>query len=78
MVLITEAERLYRKTRVKRIHLDLIVDDFNRWSCYASIKKLPLSTMIRKAVEEEISEMEDAFDSTVEDILNYQNELKKV
>ena len=74
----TEAERRYRKTKQKRIYINLTISDFSRWSAYASIKQLPVSTMIRSAVESDIAEMEDSFDSTVTDIYKYQNSLKKV
>lgn len=73
----TEAEKLYRKTKQKRVYLNLKNEDYSRWCVYAALKKLPVSTMIRKAVETEISEMEEAYESTVEDILEYQKELKE-
>lgn len=74
----TEAERRYRKEKQKRIYINLTVADYNRWSDYASLKLLPLATMIRSAVESEITELEDSFDSNVSDIYEYQNSLKKV
>lgn len=74
----TEAERRYRKEKQKRIYINLTIADYNRWSAYASLKQLPVSTMIRSAVESGIAEMEDSFDNPVTDIYEYQNSLKKV
>lgn len=73
----TERERQYRKNRQKRIIVNLTVSDAYRWSCYASLKKLPTATMIRQAVEREILETEDSFDQTIEDIAKYQEEIKE-
>lgn len=74
----TEAERRYRKEKQKRIYINLTIADYKRWSAYASLKQLPVSTMIRSVVESDITEMEDSFDSPVTDIYEYQNSLKKV
>lgn len=73
----TEAERRYRKEKQKRIYINLTIADYNRWSAYASLKQLPVSTMIRSAVESEITELEDSYDNTVSDIYEYQNSLTK-
>lgn len=74
----TEAERRYRKEKQKRIYINLTIADYDRWCAYASLKQLPVSTMIRAEVESGITEMEDSFDSPVTDIYEYQNSLKKV
>lgn len=55
----TENERRYRKECQKRVYINLKTSDFSRWSAYAALKKLPLASMIRVAVEKEILELED-------------------
>lgn len=73
----TDKQREYRKTGQKRVFLNLTVNDYNRWYSYASVISLPVSTMIRKAVEKEIAEMEDSFDSEITDLRAFQDDLKK-
>ena len=65
------------KEKQKRVIVNLLNEDFQRWTAYATLKSLPVASMIRAAVEKEIAEMEDSFDSGVEDILKYQQELKR-
>ena len=72
----TEADKRYRKTKQKRLYLNLTLKDYDRWCSYASVVSLPVSTMIRRAVEKEILEMEDSFESDIVDIRNYQDSLK--
>ena len=74
----TERERQYKKNRQKRIVVNLTLSDSNRWSCYASLKQMPVAKMVRQAVEREILETEDSFDQSIEDIVKHQEELKKV
>lgn len=73
----TETARRYMKEKQKRVIVNLLNEDFARWTAYATLKSLPVASMIRAAVEKEIAEMEDSFDSDVEDILKYQQELKR-
>lgn len=73
---LTEAERLYKKERQKKVVINLKLSDASRWSAYAALHKQPLATMIRKAVEKEIAETEDSFNQSIEEILHYQELLK--
>lgn len=73
---LTEVERLYKKERQKKVVINLKLSDASRWTAYAALHKLPLATMIRKAVEKEIAETEDSFDQSIEEIVRYQEMLK--
>ena len=72
-----ETTRRYRKEMQKRVILNLKKEDFQRWGAYASLKSEPMATMIRKAVEKEICELEDSYESGIEDIRNFEETLKK-
>ena len=61
----------------KRVIINMKVEDFNRWSSYAAMKSEPVATMIRKAVEKEILEVEDSYETGIEDLITFQNDLKK-
>ena len=61
----------------KRVIVNLKKEDFKRWSAYASLKAVPVATMIRSAVEKEIHEIEDSYETGIEDLIAYQNDLKK-
>lgn len=61
----------------KRVIVNLKKEDFERWSAYAAMKSVPVATMIRSAVEKEISEIEDSYETGIEDLINFQNDLKK-
>lgn len=77
MFTITEREKIYRKTCQKRVVINLLQSDYNRWSSYARIRGEPVASMIRRAVESEINETEDSFGNTVEEILKHQELLKQ-
>lgn len=72
-----EVARRYRKEMQKRVIVNLKKEDFERWSAYASMKSVPVATMIRSAVEKEISEIEDSYETGIEDLITFQNDLKK-
>lgn len=72
-----EVARRYRKEMQKRVIVNLKKEDFERWSAYASMKSVPVATMIRSAVEKEISEIEDSYETGIEDLINFQNDLKE-
>ena len=72
-----EAARRYRKEMQKRVIVNLKKEDFERWSAYAAMKSVPVATMIRSAVEKEISEIEDSYETGIEDLITFQNDLKK-
>lgn len=61
----------------KRVIVNLKKEDYVRWSAYASMKSVPVATMIRSAVEKEISEIEDSYETGIEDLINFQNDLKE-
>lgn len=77
MIEITERDRIYRKTCQKRVVINLLQSDYDRWSCYAKIRGEPVASMIRRSVETEILETEDSFGQSVKDLLKHQEELKK-
>ena len=72
-----DVTRRYRKEMQKRVIINMKVEDFNRWSSYAAMKSEPVATMIRKAVEKEILEVEDSYETGIEDLITFQNDLKK-
>ena len=72
-----EVARRYRKEMQKRVIVNLKKEDYERWSAYASMKSVPVATMIRSAVEKEISEIEDSYETGIEDLITFQNDLKK-
>lgn len=72
-----ETARRYRKEMQKRVIVNLKKEDFERWSAYAAMKSVPVATMIRSAVEKEISEIEDSYETGIEDLINFQNDLKE-
>lgn len=72
-----ETARRYRKEMQKRVIVNLKKEDFERWSAYASMKSVPVATMIRSAVEKEISEIEDSYETGIEDLITFQNDLKE-
>lgn len=72
-----DVTRRYRKEMQKRVIINMKLDDFNRWSSYAAMKSEPVATMIRKAVEKEILEVEDSYESGIEDIRNFEESVKK-
>lgn len=72
-----EVTRRYRKEMQKRVIVNLKKEDFDRWAAYASMKAVPVATMIRSAVEKEISEIEDSYETGIEDLIEFQNDLKK-
>lgn len=72
-----ETARRYRKEMQKRVIVNLKKEDYERWSAYASMKSVPVATMIRSAVEKEISEIEDSYETGIEDLITFQNDLKK-
>lgn len=72
-----DVTRRYKKEMQKRVIINLKKTDFNRWASYAAVKSEPLATMIRKAVEKEITEMEDSFDTGIEDLYEMQEKIRK-
>lgn len=72
-----EVARRYRKEMQKRVIVNLKKEDYERWCAYASLKAVPVATMIRSAVEKEISEIEDSYETGIEDLITFQNDLKK-
>lgn len=72
-----EVARRYRKEMQKRVIVNLKKEDYERWSAYASMKSVPVATMIRSAVEKEISEIEDSYETGIEDLITFQNDLKE-
>lgn len=73
----TENEKRYRKECQKRVYINLKTSDFLRWSAYAALKKIPVASMIRAAVEKEILELEDSFDTKITDLQRFQDSLKR-
>ena len=74
---LNDVTRRYKKEMQKRVIINLKKSDFNRWNSYAAVKSEPVATMIRKAVEKEISEMEDSFDTGIEDLYEMQEKIRK-
>lgn len=61
----------------KRVIVNLKKEDYERWAAYASMKGVPVATMIRSAVEMELQEIEDSYETGIEDLIKFQNDLKK-
>lgn len=72
-----ESARRYMKEMQKRVSVNLKKEDFARWEAYAKLKAVPVATMIRSAVEKEIHEIEDSYETGIEDLITFQNDLKK-
>lgn len=72
-----ESEKRYKKERQKHVAVNLTMSDFERWSAYASLRSLPMATMIRSLVNSAIDEIEDDYKDSISDILEMQERLKE-
>ena len=73
----TESERKYKKERSRHVAVNLTLKDYNRWQTAADLTGQPLATFIRKEVENRITEIEDSYEASVEDILKCQINIKE-
>lgn len=73
-----DSERKYKKECQKHVAVNLTMTDYQRWSAYASVRQLPMATMIRSLVNEAIDEIEDDYKDSISDILEMQEKLKEV
>lgn len=54
----TDKQRQYRKERSKRIVVNLTIEDYKRWQFAADYNFLPLASLIRKLMEQQIEAVE--------------------
>lgn len=73
----TDRRRYYDKELSKRIVVNLTMSDYHRWKAAADLKGQPIATMIRSLTENYISELENDWEKSITDIIEYQEELKK-
>lgn len=73
----TDRRRYYNKELSKRIVVNLTMSDYHRWKSAADLKGQPIATMIRSLTENYISELENDWEKSITDIIEYQEDLKK-
>lgn len=73
----TDRRRYYDKELSKRIVVNLTMSDYHRWKAAADLKGQPIATMIRTLTESYISELENDWEKSITDIIEYQEQLKK-
>lgn len=73
----TDRRRYYDKELSKRIVVNLTMTDYHRWKAAADLKGQPIATMIRTLTENYISELENDWEKSITDIIEYQEGLKK-
>lgn len=72
----TETRRNYDRHCQKRIVINLTIADYERWKSLADLRQMKLATLIRNCIESEITEAEDSYMLTVEDLQKHEEELK--
>lgn len=73
----TDRRRYYDKELSKRIVVNLTMSDYHRWKAAADLKGQPIATMIRSLTENYITELENDWEMSVTDLIDYQENLKK-
>lgn len=73
----TDRRRYYDRELSKRIVVNLTMSDYHRWKAAADLKGQPIATMIRTLTENYISELENDWEKSITDIIEYQEGLKK-
>lgn len=57
--------------------INLTIKDYKRWKSAADFKGQPLAAMIRTLTENYITELENDWEMSVTDLIEYQEKLKK-
>lgn len=57
--------------------INLTIKDYKRWKSAADFKGQPLAAMIRTLTENYIMELENDWEMSVTDLIEYQEDLKK-
>ena len=73
----TERKRYYNRELSKRVVINLTLNDYKRWKSAADFKGQPLAAMIRTLTENYITELENDWEMSVTDLIEYQENLKK-
>lgn len=73
----TERKRYYNRELSKRVVINLTISDYKRWKSVADFKGQPLAAMIRSLTENYITELENDWEMSVTDLIEYQENLKK-
>lgn len=73
----TERKRYYNRELSKRVVINLTISDYKRWKSAAEFKGQPLAAMIRTLTENYITELENDWEMSVTDLIEYQENLKK-
>lgn len=73
----TERKRYYNRELSKRVVINLTISDYKRWKSAADFKGQPLAAMIRSLTETYITELENDWEMSVTDLIEYQEDLKK-
>lgn len=73
----TERKRYYNRELSKRVVINLTISDYKRWKSAADFKGQPLAAMIRTLTENYITELENDWEMSVTDLIEYQENLKK-
>lgn len=73
----TDRQRYYNKELSKRVVINLTIRDYKRWKSAADFKGQPLAAMIRSLTENYITELENDWEMSVTDLIDYQENLKK-
>lgn len=73
----TERKRYYNRELSKRVVINLTIADYKRWKSAADFKGQPLAAMIRSMTENYITELENDWEMSVTDLIEYQENLKK-
>lgn len=72
----TDRRRYYDKELSKRVVVNLTKSDYQRWKAAADLKGQPIATMIRSLTENYIEELENDWEKSITDIIEYQEQLK--
>lgn len=73
----TERKRYYNRELSKRVVINLTISDYKRWKSAADFKGQPLAAMIRSLTENYITELENDWEMSVTDLIEYQENLRK-
>lgn len=73
----TDRQRYYNKELSKRVVINLTIKDYKRWKSAADFNGQPLAAMIRSLTENYITELENDWEMSVTDLIEYQENLKK-
>lgn len=73
----TERKRYYNRELSKRVVINLTISDYKRWKSAADFKGQPLAALIRSLTENYITELENDWEMSVTDLIEYQENLKK-